>query len=95
MHVTTPEQGQGLQGSAALRAGHGFPGNAERLDSELARQLLRRVPVDRLDEADQAPAVVDLGAVAGISGLMTSSGAGGRGCPSMSSAGRSGARPWS
>ncbi|WP_404870907.1 hypothetical protein ACI1MP_37245 (plasmid) [Kitasatospora griseola] len=51
---------------AALRAGHGYPGDAERLDTELAEQLLRRVPVDRLDEVDQVPAVVDLVAVAEI-----------------------------
>ncbi|MEV7783386.1 hypothetical protein [Kitasatospora sp. NPDC088351] len=51
---------------AALRAGHGFPGDAERLDAELAAQLLRRVPVDRLDQVDQVPAVVDLVAVAEI-----------------------------
>ncbi|MET8703780.1 hypothetical protein ABZW10_33750 [Kitasatospora sp. NPDC004723] len=48
---------------AALRAGHGYPGDAERLDAELAEQLLRRVPVDRLG---QVPAVVDLVAVAEI-----------------------------
>lgn len=51
---------------AALRAGHGYPGDAERLDTELAEQLLRRVPVDRLDQVDQVPAVVDLVAIAEI-----------------------------
>ncbi|MEV7930642.1 MULTISPECIES: hypothetical protein [unclassified Kitasatospora] len=35
---------------AALRASHGFPGDAERLDTELAAQLLRRVPADRHDQ---------------------------------------------
>lgn len=55
--------------AAALRAGHGFPGDAERLDAELAEQLLRRVPVDRLDGLDQVDrvgSVVDLVAVAEI-----------------------------
>ncbi|PJN23116.1 hypothetical protein [Kitasatospora sp. CB02891] len=47
---------------AALRAGHG----SERLDAELADQLLRRVPVDRLNQVDQVPTVVDLVAVAEI-----------------------------
>ena len=51
---------------AALRAGHGFPGDAERLDAELAEQLLRRVPVDRLDQVDRVGSVVDLVAVAEI-----------------------------
>ncbi|MFF2548675.1 hypothetical protein ACFVUY_39790 [Kitasatospora sp. NPDC058063] len=54
---------------AALRAGYGYPGDAERLDTELAEQPLRRVPVDRLDQVDQVdqvPAVVDLVAVAEI-----------------------------
>ncbi|GLW59310.1 hypothetical protein Kpho01_73200 [Kitasatospora phosalacinea] len=48
---------------AALRAGHGYPCDAERLDAELAAQLLRWVPVDRLD---QVLAVVDLAVVAEI-----------------------------
>ncbi|MFF2750158.1 hypothetical protein ACFVVA_32050 [Kitasatospora sp. NPDC058048] len=48
---------------AALRAGYGYPGDAERLDAELAEQLLRRVSVDQVD---QVPAVVDLVAVAEI-----------------------------
>ncbi|MFF1908282.1 hypothetical protein [Kitasatospora sp. NPDC058218] len=51
---------------AALRTGHGYPGDAERLDAELAEQLLRRVPVDRLDQVEEVPAVVDLVAVAEI-----------------------------
>ncbi|MFF1909620.1 hypothetical protein [Kitasatospora sp. NPDC058218] len=50
----------------ALRAGHGFPGDAERLDAELAEQLLRRVPVDRLDQVEEVGTVVDLVAVAEI-----------------------------
>jgi hypothetical protein len=51
---------------AALQAGHGFPGDAERLDAELAAQLLRRVPVDRLDQVAEVGTVVDLVAVAEI-----------------------------
>ncbi|MEW1914606.1 hypothetical protein AB0442_40585 [Kitasatospora sp. NPDC085895] len=51
---------------AALRAGHGFPGDAERLDAELAAQLLRRVLVDRLDEVAEVGTVVDLVTVAEI-----------------------------
>lgn len=51
---------------AALRAGHGYPGDAERLDAELAALLLRRVPVDQLDQVAEVPAVVDLVAVAEI-----------------------------
>ncbi|MGW2372266.1 MULTISPECIES: hypothetical protein [Kitasatospora] len=51
---------------AALRAGHGFPGDAERLDAELAEQLLRRVPVDQLDQVGEVGTVVDLVAVAEI-----------------------------
>ncbi|WP_435647340.1 hypothetical protein [Kitasatospora purpeofusca] len=38
-----------------LGTGHGLPGDAERLDTELAAQLLSRVRVDRLDQAP-APA---------------------------------------
>ncbi|WP_371484886.1 hypothetical protein [Kitasatospora sp. NBC_00315] len=48
---------------AALRAGHGFPGDAERLAAE---QLLRRVPADWLDQADRVGTVVDLVTVAEI-----------------------------
>ncbi|WP_243436753.1 hypothetical protein [Streptomyces sp. FH025] len=48
---------------AALRAGHGYPGDAERLDAELAGQLPRRVPADHLGEAN---AVADAVAVAEI-----------------------------
>ncbi|MFI9360846.1 hypothetical protein ACIG5E_07270 [Kitasatospora sp. NPDC053057] len=51
---------------AALRAGHGFPGDAERLDAELAEQLLRQVPVDQLDQVGEVGTVVDLVAVAEI-----------------------------
>ncbi|MEV7022032.1 hypothetical protein [Kitasatospora sp. NPDC093558] len=51
---------------AALRAGHGYPGDAERLDAELAEQLLRRVPVDQLDQVGEVGTVVDLVAVAEI-----------------------------
>ncbi|MCP2313976.1 hypothetical protein [Kitasatospora paracochleata] len=51
---------------AALRAGHGFHGDAERLDGELAEQLLRRVPVDQVSEVDELGTVVDLAAVAEI-----------------------------
>ncbi|WP_345700982.1 hypothetical protein [Kitasatospora terrestris] len=51
---------------AALRAGHGFPGDAERLDGELAAQLLRRVPVDRVVDVDELGTVVDLATVAEI-----------------------------
>ncbi|MGW2540370.1 hypothetical protein ACWC5I_05715 [Kitasatospora sp. NPDC001574] len=51
---------------AALRSGHGFPGDAERLDAELAEQLLHRVPVDRLDQVEEVATVVDLVAVAEI-----------------------------
>ncbi|MFE5585643.1 hypothetical protein [Kitasatospora sp. NPDC056531] len=51
---------------AALRAGHGYPGDAERLDAELAAQLLRRVPVDRLDQVEEVGTVVDLVAVGEI-----------------------------
>ncbi|MFD7455371.1 hypothetical protein [Kitasatospora sp. NPDC059827] len=51
---------------AALRTGHGYPGDAERLDAELAEQLLRRVPVDRLDQVGEVGTVVDLVAVAEI-----------------------------
>ncbi|MBV2153381.1 hypothetical protein [Kitasatospora sp. SUK 42] len=51
---------------AALRTGHGFPGDAERLDAELAEQLLRRVPVDQLDQVGEVGTVVDLVAVAEI-----------------------------
>ncbi|MEW1914505.1 hypothetical protein AB0442_40010 [Kitasatospora sp. NPDC085895] len=51
---------------AALRSGHGFPGDAERLDAELAAQLLRQVPVDRLDQVAEVGTVVDLVTVAEI-----------------------------
>ncbi|WP_030237320.1 hypothetical protein [Streptomyces sp. NRRL S-350] len=51
---------------AALRAGHGFPGDAERLDAELAEQLLRRVPVDQVAEVHELGTVVDLVTVAEI-----------------------------
>ncbi|MFE4398680.1 hypothetical protein ACFRPV_33105 [Kitasatospora sp. NPDC056808] len=65
-HLGLPPMDTLPQLRAALRAGHGFPGDAERLDAELAAQLLRRVPVDRLDQVDQVPAVVDLAAVTEI-----------------------------
>ncbi|MFE5583293.1 hypothetical protein [Kitasatospora sp. NPDC056531] len=51
---------------AALQAGHGYPGDAARLDAELAEQLLRRVPVDQLDQVGEVGTVVDLVAVAKI-----------------------------
>nr|WP_030272951.1 hypothetical protein [Streptomyces sp. NRRL B-24484] len=51
---------------AALRAGHGFPGDAERLDGELAAQLLTRVQVDEVAAVDELGTVVDLATVAEI-----------------------------
>ncbi|MFI9332653.1 hypothetical protein ACIGZJ_34610 [Kitasatospora sp. NPDC052868] len=51
---------------AALRAGHGSPGDAECLDAELAELLLRGVPVDCIEEVDQVGAVIDLFAVGEI-----------------------------
>ncbi|MET8543573.1 hypothetical protein ABZW03_23415 [Kitasatospora sp. NPDC004799] len=51
---------------AALRAGHGYPGDAQRLDAELAEQLLRRVPVDQLGQVGEVGKVVDLVTVAEI-----------------------------
>ncbi|MFF2628652.1 hypothetical protein ACFVUN_23110 [Kitasatospora griseola] len=49
---------------AAPRASHSD--DAEHLDTELANQLPRKVPVDRLDQADQVGTVVDPVAVAEI-----------------------------
>ncbi|MFJ9520611.1 hypothetical protein ACIRPK_20460 [Kitasatospora sp. NPDC101801] len=51
---------------AALQAGHGFAGDAEHLDSELAAQLLRRVPVDQVADVAEVGTVIDLAAVAEI-----------------------------
>ncbi|MQS11649.1 hypothetical protein F7Q99_04930 [Streptomyces kaniharaensis] len=66
VHLDLPPMNTVQELRAALRAGHGYPGDAERLDAELAEQLLRRVPVDQLDQVGEVGTVVDLVAVAEI-----------------------------
>ncbi|WP_407986384.1 hypothetical protein [Kitasatospora sp. CMC57] len=65
-HLGLPPMDTVQELRAALRAGHGFPGDAEHLDAELAEQLLRRVPVDQVAEVHELGTVVDLVTVAEI-----------------------------
>ncbi|MFJ5926567.1 hypothetical protein ACIQF6_28590 [Kitasatospora sp. NPDC092948] len=51
---------------AALRAGHGYPGDAEKLDAELAEQLLPSVRVDQVTEVHDPGNIVDLPTVKDI-----------------------------